>query len=174
MLEKFNQELKKYLESWDKYYAPLKNHEFFKGAKPTAIGWKTSDLAEFDAMLAELRTSCDQIHCGWVNERWLATLHLKEVELTGGIQLIKLMQRRPGSTDPVGLDHVDFYIPDKTLLETALKHETGVKWTNESNNPHCSWVSIWFEDTEAKLRDNSVLDVCIAELQEANDSILGT
>jgi hypothetical protein len=109
---------------------------------------------------------------GWVNERWLASLHLKDSELPGGIKILKLMQRRAGSTDPVGLDHLDFHAESEDEIKRILTNETDLNAAEESNNPLCHWHSIRFDDTEAKLRSDTVLDICIAELQEANRKII--
>ncbi len=161
-----------YRINWRDLFLGSTNKEFFKGLKPTAIGWKVTDLEEFDKLYADLRTQCDQIHLGWINERWLATMHLKETKLEWGIEVIKLMQRRPDSTDKTGLDHVDFQVSSLAVTKTVLKSETNLKWTHETNNPHCEWFSVWFGSTEAKLREGTVLDVCISELKEANQHIL--
>ena len=170
MIDEINQSLKAYQAKWQELVSNRKNKAFFKDLLPTAIAWKTVDLADFDTRFKELRDLCDKVHLGWVNDRWLATLNLKNTNLEWDIQVIKLMQRRPGSDDPIGLDHVDFYA--KTIDETVLKQEPDLKWTTESNNPHCSWLSIWFTGTEAKIRTDTVLDVCIAELQDASKAIV--
>src|SRR5690606_9304541 len=136
------------------------------------IGWKTTDLAEFDKLFAEWREACDQIHVGLINNRWIATLHLKDSKLSGDIEIIKLMQRRPGSEDAVGLDHLDFMNMEETNVKAILAEETGIKWSEEENGP-CKWTSIWFEGTEAKLRLGTVIDAVIDELQAVNNKIRG-
>jgi hypothetical protein len=145
--------------------------DFFKTLKPTALGWKTTDLDEYDQIFASLRDECDQIHIARLNDRWLATMHLKDAKLEGGIEIVKLMQRRPGSEDKTGLDHLDFMVSDMAKAHEILNNEPNLKWTNETNNPNCHWISIWFENTEAKIRDGSVIDVCIAELKDVNTNI---
>lgn len=170
--------LGEYRAKWKLLVSGRDDKHFFDNLKPTAVGWKTEDLAEFDGVFAELRGQCDQIHMAWINGRWLATMHLKSTELEWGISIIKLMQRRPGSSDAVGLDHVDFLTPKAASMSEAqkiLEKEPDLKWTQETNNPHCSWLSIWFASaslSEAKLRSNTVLDVCIAELQDVNRQII--
>lgn len=74
-----------------------------------AVVWKMADAAELQRRFDELRDRCDQIHFGWLNERWLVTMHLKDSSLSKGISIVKLMQRRPGSEDAVGLDHIGFF-----------------------------------------------------------------
>jgi len=170
--DEINQALGEYRAKWKLLVSGRDDKDFFEKLRPTAVGWKTEDLAAFDGVFAELRGQCDQIHVAWINERWLATMHLKSSELDWEISIIKLMQRRPGSSDAIGLDHVDFLMPDAIEAQKVLENEPKIKWTHETNNPHCSWLSIWFANTEAKLRNDTVLDVCIAELRETNSRLL--
>ena len=170
MLEEINEAAITYFKKWEDLVAQRQNQDFFRGLKSTSVGWKTLDLADFNHKLLELMADCDQVHLGWVNERWLASLHLKDSELPGGIKIIKLMQRRPGSIDPVGLDHLDFYAESEAEIIRVLAEEKNLVAAEESNNPLCHWHSIQFDDTEAKLRADTVLDVCIAELKEINES----
>lgn len=166
MLNKLSNSLKIFHKEWQGFVKSRRQKNFFNSLKPTAAAWKTTDLAEFEKLLLELSKDCDQVHLGWVNERWLATLHLKTKKLPMDIKIIKLMQRRPQSKDAVGLDHVDFLRPKNTKLDNILVKETGVKWTKEMNGRHCKWISIWFSNTEAKLRSDTVIDVCISEMNE--------
>ncbi len=168
MLEEMDKATAAYLKKWENLVQTCQNQTFFRRLKPTSIGWKTADIKEFNDLFSQLRDYCDQIHFGWVNERWLASLHLKEKVLPGNIKIIKLMQRRPGSSDPVGLDHLDFYHVSEEEIEQTLADEPNLNAAQESNNPLCHWHSIRFDNTEAKLRANTVLDVCIAELKEVS------
>ncbi len=160
-----------YLEKWRDLVEGRKNKDFFRQLKPTSIGWKTIDIEDFNDIFLELKDQCDQIHLGWVNERWLASLHLKDTALPGGITIIKLMQRRPGSNDPIGLDHLDFHASSEAGILHALSAETDLDAKEESNNPLCHRHSVRFGNTEAKLRADTVLDVCIAEMKETNEAI---
>jgi hypothetical protein len=45
-----------------------------------------------------------------------------------------------------------------------LTQETDLEWTEEKNGDHCKWLSIWFGGTEAKLRSDTVLQVCADEM----------
>ena len=171
MLDELSTAFEEFQTKWNALVAERTNKAFFESLKPTAVAWKTTDLAEFDRIFAELREKSDQIHLGWINERWLATMHLREGEVKGGIKLIKLMQRRPSSTDAIGLDHVDFYSPEVVGAEAILKAEPNLKWTPEDNG-HCHWLSLWFADTEAKLRTGTTVDVCIKELEDINKQLI--
>lgn len=173
MINELNAALEDYHDKWQRLVGVTRNKSFFERLKPTAVGWKTTDLADFDAKLAVLREHADQIHFGWVNERWLATIHLRDVTLTDGLTVVKLMQRRPGSTDATGLDHVDFYLDAKDGdAKGQLSQESSLKWNEEMNGEHCKWLSIWFDGCEAKLRSDTVLDVCIEEMKDVNAQIL--
>jgi hypothetical protein len=171
MLDELAAATKAYFKKWQTLVEGRGDKAFFASLKPTAVGWKTEDQADFDRRFTDLREHCDQIHFGWINERWIAVLHLKDSQLTDGITLVKLMQRRPGSTDATGLDHVDFYSPPTANVDQILGKESGLKWTHEEN-VHCKWVSLWFDGTEAKLRTDTTLDVCIRELEEVKENLL--
>lgn len=105
----------------------------------------------------------------WMNERWISEGCLK-TPLAHDIPIIKLMQRRPNSTDAIGLDHIDFYSFAVAGAEPLLDKE-GLKWTHEKNGI-CTWTSIWFAGTEAKLRTNTVLTVLADEYKQAEQRIL--
>ena len=137
------------------------------------MGWKTEDRAEYDRLVAELHDQADLVVETWMNGRWVAKLHLRDAKLVNGAEIIKIMQRRPGSTDAVGLDHVDFYSPEVTSAEPLLKQEANLKWTWESNDviEGYDWISIWFAGTEAKLKSDTVLDIVQAELKALNEKI---
>jgi len=172
MFDELNQAIDEYLAKWQNLVAQRQNKEFFDRMKVCAVGWKTADLAEYDRLFAAWREACDQIHVGLINDRWIATMHLKDSELHGGVTIIKLMQRRPGSTDAVGLDHIDFMDMEETNTKAVLADESDLKWTEEKNGL-CQWTSVWFDGTEAKLRTGTVVDVCIDELEEVNSKLRG-
>ncbi len=175
MFDQLNQAIDGYLGKWQALIAARqdeKNKEFFERLKPTAVGWKTEDIAEYDRLFSLWRDACDHIHVASLNDRWIAEMHLKDEKLSGNIEIIKLMQRRPGSSDAVGLDHLDFMDMEETNTKAILAEETDLKWTDEKNGL-CVWTSIWFDDTEAKLREGTVVDVSIAELQQVNNKIRG-
>jgi hypothetical protein len=84
MIDEYNSAIQGYMAEWLTYTATRKNNQYFKNLKPMAIGWKTEDLAEFNDRAAKLRDMSDQVHFGWVNERWLATFHVKGRQLDQG------------------------------------------------------------------------------------------
>jgi len=173
MFEMYNQALKTYLEKWEQLVAQTQNQEFFQSLKPVTVGWKVSDHHDYVKLYEELREHCDMTVEKWMNQRWIAKLHLRNTTLAGGIEVIKLMERRPASTDSVGLDHVDFYSPAVTRAEAILSAEPDLRWTHEENDTVAgyNWISIWFNDTEAKLKSDTIYDVLTTELQEINEHI---
>jgi hypothetical protein len=164
MFDELNKAIEEYRAKWAKVLGAAANKELFQELKPTAVGWKVANGAEFDRLLAEWREECGQVHMNWMNGRWIATLILRDgQESAWGLRVIKLMQRRPDSSDALGLDHVDFYNPRVAAAkEQLLTGEPALKVTNEENGA-CKWISIWFAGTEAKLRPNTTLDVCATE-----------
>jgi plasmid maintenance system killer protein len=173
MFEDLNQAIGVYRTKWEALIAQRSDKPLFEDMLPTAVAWKTEDLADFDKRFAELRDHAGQIHLGWVNERWLATFHLRNDQLAWGVQIVKLMQRRPGSADATGLDHIDFLLPSGVDGKAALQAEPELKWSEEKNGDWCKWLSIWFDGTEAKLRAGTTLEVCIKELQAVNEQVVG-
>jgi hypothetical protein len=174
MIDELNKALSEYQTKWHRLVGERKDKHFFEALKITAVGWKTEDFAELQRRFHTLRDSCDQIHLGWLNDRWIATMHLRDQKLHGNIEVIKLMQRRPGSKDAVGLDHLDFLTPEGQDAKTVLSAEPNLKWTEEKNGEFCKWISIWFDNTEAKLRSDTTIDVCIAEMQAISKQVTGT
>ena len=146
MIDELHGSLKQYEQKWQRLLADRKDKDFFFGLKPTAVAWKVVDIDDFNRRFMELRDHCDQIHYGWVNDRWLVTLHLKDIVLPWKIEIVKLFQRRPGSTDATGLDHVDFLVPTGDDAKATVTDEA-IQWTEEMNGAHCKWISVWFEGT---------------------------
>jgi hypothetical protein len=173
MLDEINAALEAYEQKWQKLIAVRHDRKFFAGMRPTAVGWKTEDREEYDHILAELHDQTDKIIETWMNGRWVAKLHLKDIRLANDATIIKVMQRRPDSTDLVGLDHVDFYNPEIKHAESHLKGEQDLKWSWESNDvtENYDWISVWFDGTEAKLKSDTVLDIISTELRELSKEI---
>ncbi len=171
MIDEINAAIGDYQIKWCALIKGRKDVSFFESLKPFSVGWKVADLAEFDRRFAELRGRCVQVHLMWMNDRWIATMFLKEGEnLSWNIPIIKLMQRRPKSTDALGLDNVDFYTPDFLDANTLCAKESDLKFTDEFNG-ECKWTSLWFDGTEAKIRNQTSADVTIAELQLAQERL---
>jgi hypothetical protein len=172
MLDQITGELNTYTQKWNALIGRVQNKSFFEALKPVAVGWKVADRTEYDKLYAEIHDQCDRTIETWMNGRWVAKMHLKDASLTGGIEIIKIMERRPGSTDALGLDHVDYYSED-SHIQQALEAESDIKWSVESNDVIAGyeWLSVWFDNTEAKIKSDTVLDIIVKELEEINDHI---
>ena len=167
----YNQAVDAYQAKWKDLIA-AQSDPMFADLRPVAIGWKVTDSDEFNERYATLLGDCDQVYVERLNGRLIAKMYLGEhAVLNWGISIVKIMQRRPNSTDAVGLDHIDFYCADMSAAETALG-QTKLHWTHESNGPNHPWISIWFEETEAKLLGHTVLEVAARNLQDTNDRIV--
>lgn len=173
MVDELKTALAAYETKWQALLGASSDKLFFEALLPTSVAWKTEDLNDFNQRFNVLRDLSDQVHLGWVNERWLATFHLKEATLPLGLTVIKLMQRRPGSADAVGLDHLDFYYQPGDAKAKDILAKESFEWTEEKNGEHCKWLSIWFDGTEAKIRSDTVLEVCAQELKDIETQILG-
>ncbi|HUD05837.1 MAG TPA: hypothetical protein VMR18_02920 [Candidatus Saccharimonadales bacterium] len=154
---------KSYFRKWDSLVGKSPFAEF----QPVAIGWKAKDINQFNAILTNLFKDnlLTQCHVGFVDKRYIAAAVFKN-PLYRSICILKLMQRRPGSADPVGLDHVDFYAKDLAAVGKKLQKSNFGSVTNESNESH-NWVSLRFSGTEVKFVDHTVLDVGVKEMREA-------
>lgn len=171
MINQLNEALKDYQTKWRRLVAGRRNKDFFEELQPTAVAWKVAERTEHNQLVAELQDKCKLVIDSWMDGRWIAKLVLREdTRLEWGIQVIKIMERRPGSTDLAGLDHVDFYSPAVEQADTFLKEEPELDWRHETNFAH--WISVRWEGTEAKLRTDTVLDSYIRELRLTRNTIL--
>ncbi len=172
MFDEVNKAIDEYLGKWQALVAWRKNKEFFERLRPTAVAWKVADLAEYDRLLHQWRDSSNQVVETWMNDRWIAVMDVRDKQLHGDIQILELMQRRPNTDGALGLSHIDFMDMEQTNTKAILDEETGVDWS-DGQNGSAVWTSIKFDGGEAKLREGTVLDQVITELQEANNKVRG-
>ncbi|HEY8999427.1 MAG TPA: hypothetical protein VIM53_03890 [Candidatus Saccharimonadales bacterium] len=164
MFDELQSAINAYQGKWQALCSGRKDAVFFNSLRPTSIGWKVTDRAEYDKLYALWHDAAEHIHEVWLNERYIATFYLRD-ELTSGIKVVKLMQRRPNSTDAVGLDHMDFYTADDISVVALHAKEPDLEFSEEHNGL-CAWTSLWFDGTEAKLRNETVLAVSAKELMQ--------
>ncbi len=168
MIKEIASEIDRYHDDWDAFENMDTVNHLIKS--PSAVGWKTEDFNEFMQSLGQLlRDGAEQVHIGKVNERFIASIVFSK-PFAWGIHIVKLMQRRPGSDDPIGLDHIDFLTKEE-LKETKLALANISDWEEESNDVH-TWISLRFNGREAKLVDHLVIDVAVQELEEIEGQIL--
>ncbi|HSE61092.1 MAG TPA: hypothetical protein VLA88_02240 [Candidatus Saccharimonadales bacterium] len=171
MIDEINAAITNYQTKWQALVAARTDKQFFAALKPTSVGWKVKETADLDAMVFKLRDLCDHVLLVRMNDRWVAKLLLRDAKLAWNIPIIKILQLRPGSTDAVGMDHIDFYsiLPEEEI-EERLASES-VRWSHEENRPGYTWASVWFEGTEAKIKNYTILDIQTEELQAVSATI---
>lgn len=175
MFEQVNQALDEYFGKWRRLIDGRKdarNKEFFERLKPTAVGWKVADFDEYNRLLQEWRGACETIVEKWINERWVAKLHLKDISLNGDIKVIELIMRRSDSSASSGFNSVDFLCMEETNARAILEEESDIQWSDEKNGIS-EWISIKFDNTEAKLRSWTILDLAQEELRLISNEIRG-
>ena len=172
MIDELNNAIDDYKGKWQKLTAQRSDKPFFEALFPTSVGYKAVDRTEFDRCVAELQDLCSDVLFVWMNDRWVAKMILRE-PIGWGIGIVKVLQRRPGSTDVAGFDHVDFYShKNEAEIERTLAKED-LKWTHEENRTDYTWASIWFDNTEAKIKNYTILDIEMRQLADVNARIKG-
>ena len=173
MIDELNQAIEAFQSRWRILTDGRTNRQFFENLRPVAVTLKVADEAAFDQKFLELKSTCDQMHAGWLDERWLGMGRLRGQKLAWDISVVKLYQRRPNSKDALGLDHIDFLVPKGVDAKTALEAEPNLNWTEEKGD-YADWLSIWFDGgPEAKLRapGKTTLDAILAELTEVRNEV---
>ncbi len=170
MFDELNEAVEGYRLKWQTVVDGRSDKTFFATLRPTIVGWKTTDRAEYDRLFALWHDACDFISENFLNDRYIAKLCLRE-SLHWNIKVIKLMQPKPGKNIAVNsLDHIDFYSPERVTLQVLQAKEPQLKWTDGTDKA-CPSVSLWFDDMEAKLRENTVLDVVAEDARRISDEI---
>ncbi len=157
-----------FLADWADWCAEVEEYAFAE-LKPMHVGWKVADESTLGQKVASLLPFTEQGHIGTVDNRKIILLALKKPVET--IPILQVMQLRPGSSDPIGLDHVAFYCENIVDLENFFKNSQ-YTWERQSNPGH-AWISLWFgaHNREAKFFDHTSLDIGAQELTEASTKI---
>jgi hypothetical protein len=138
--------------------------------QPVAISWKVEHKVALYSNLRLIGGQASQVHIGTVSDRFIALALLKKEYQ--GVHIVKLLERRPGSHDVLGLDSLDYHVSDLGQAYKLLK-ATGARVTREHNDAH-EWLSLRFgrnHEYEAKFIDHSLLDVAIQELESAKERL---
>lgn len=170
--EALSQSLDKYFIKWDEYIARMGLYSIAEKMRPVAVGWKVGSRTEYRRVMSVLDNYATQIHSVSVGKRKIATVVLEE-QLTRGLSVIKVIERREGSRDVVGLDHVDFYLPIIDGIAEMLERNEA-NWRRQGNDNY-KRLSVRFgpESTfEAKIIDHTVLNIAADELNYASQKIL--
>lgn len=164
--------LEKYFIKWDEYVSRMGLFAIAEKMRPVAVGWKVSSNAEYRRTMSVLDNFASQIHSVSVGKRKFATVVLNE-PLAKGITVIKVIERRAGSRDIVGLDHIDFYLPMVEGIAEMLDRGQA-NWRRQGNDKY-KRLSVRFGPEslyEAKIIDHTVLDIAADELMYAGQKIL--
>lgn len=164
--------LQRYKLAWRALLQEYDMFDFADYAIATTVSWKVADEERLFAALQANTAEIEQVHIGTVNDRFIASAVLhKPVE--DQLWLLKILERRAGSKDPLGLDSVDFLVPDIERTHQGLK-SAGLYVVKEHNDMH-SWLSLRFgpnDEFEAKFTDHLVLDVAGRELKATEETLL--
>ena len=164
--------LQRYNIAWRKLLQEYQLEALGDHVVATTVSWKVGDKARLFADLQMIAPYVEQVHVGTVDKRYIASCVLHE-PLEADLWIIKVLERRPGATDPLGLDSVDFITKDPQKVYETFK-AIGLTVAKERNAVH-DWVSVRFgtnDEFEAKFTDHLVLDVTIKEMKSAADHIL--
>lgn len=137
----------------------------------TTLSWKVANKAGLFWNMKNLSPLIEQMHVGTVNDRYIASMVLKQ-PIQQSIWVIKILERRPGSQDALGLDSLDYLVKDLSAAREDVQLK-GHKIAAEHNDMH-EWLSLRFgadDAFEAKFVDRIVLDVAIKELQLSTEAI---
>jgi hypothetical protein len=157
--------LSDYGKAWQDFAQEYKLQGWAKAMRPNTISWKVANKDALYENLTELAGRTEQAHIGLVNNRLIASI-VTTAPVYQDIRIVKILERRPGSGDPLGLDSLDYLVKDIEKTYQLLK-KTGANIDKENNEMH-SWLSLRFGklgEFEAKITDHLVLEVAIKELE---------
>lgn len=170
--EALSASLDKYFSKWDEYVARMGIYGIAEKMRPTAVAWKVADRADYRRAISVLDPYALQMHSVVVGDRKIATAVLSKPQARG-ISVIKVIERRKGARDAVGLDHVDFYLPMLDGLAEMLERGEA-NWRRQGNDKY-ERLSVRFGPEslfEAKIMDHTVLDIAAEELKYASKRML--
>jgi hypothetical protein len=169
--ETLKKALEDYNAAWKAFLVVRHLETLEHTAVPNTISWKVADKADLFAVLESLKTDAEQMHVGTVNDRLIASVVLHKPY--DGMSIVKILERRPGSDDPLGLDSLDYMVKDPEHTYELLK-DAEAHIVKESNEVH-DWLSLRFGknlEFEAKFVDHLVLAVAIKEMEIAQTKLL--
>ena len=170
--EALSASLDKYFAKWDEYVARMGLYAIAEKMRPVAVGWKVADRMDYRRTLSILENYAQQMHSITVSKRRFGTVVLED-PLVRGITIIKLIERRPGSRDALGLDHIDFYLP---LIEgiAEMLERSEANWRRQGSDNY-KRLSVRFGPEslyEAKIIDHTILEICADELENSGKRLI--
>jgi hypothetical protein len=163
---------KDYQAAWTAFLKAYKLQSLERLAKPTTFSWKVADKAELFKNLVDTAAITEEVHIGTVNGRFIASSVLT-TPIENDLYILKILERRSGSSDPLGLDSIDFLCQDSSAVVKMLE-SAGANAVPEHNDMH-GWISLRFGENnqyEAKFTDHLVLSVAIKEMHQAEDKLV--
>ncbi|HSX36915.1 MAG TPA: hypothetical protein VLG13_02245 [Patescibacteria group bacterium] len=160
--------LGEYEAAWKAFLVDNRLEQLEQIAVPTTLSLKVANKAELFRYLEDNAGNIEQVHIGTVNDRYIASAALKEP--IDNLPILKILQRRPGSSDSLGLDSID-YLVKSTEEVFRLLQGAGATIEKQHNEVH-AWLSLRFgskKQYEAKFTDHVVLEVAIKELRMTID-----
>lgn len=136
----------------------------------TTLSIKVADKVTLFQLLEVNADNIEQVHIGTVDDRYIASAMLRQPY--ENLPILKVLERRPGSEDLLGLDSID-YLVDSTEKVFERIQRAGLPIVKESNEVH-SWLSVRFgaaQQFEAKFTDHLVLEVAIKELRMTSEQL---
>lgn len=99
------QALTAYKSAWNILIKENKLEQLDRTIIPTTLSLKVADKNRLFQQLQSVVDQIDQLHIGTVNNRFIASIFLTTT--IEGLPILKILERRPGSDDPLGLDSLD-------------------------------------------------------------------
>lgn len=168
-MDQIQSALETYFFEWNQWAEQATEYDF-SSVRLMHVGWKVPDESALGSEVSQLLQFADQGHIATIHNRKIVLLVLKQpIE---GVPVMQIIQRRPGGSEAVGLDHVAFYCKDLKPLLAALA-QTDYNW-QRLDGPGHQWVSLRFGDgdaREAKFFDRTSLDIAASELEEESAKI---
>jgi hypothetical protein len=154
------------LDHWERFNS-VGAQEAFREYNPVPVGlnYKLADKQELDRVLTNFTDAGDQVHIGWFDGRFGATIY--KHNSAGSICFVKLLARRQGRGDPTGLEGMDLLLPLGTPLTPLLGRLSPLGFAcGVVNNDAHTWLEVKDADGfEFKFADHTVWEVCIKEMQ---------
>ena len=161
-----------YQAAWSEFITINSLQAFVDSAQATTISWKVDSQKTMFDNLEQLASNTEQVHIATVNQRFIATVVL--INPVREMRLLKILVRRSGLNDPLGLDSIDYVVENTTIASEVLGKVADCTLQKEHNDMH-GWLSLRFgknRQFEAKFMDHLVLAVAQKELEITEKEIL--
>jgi hypothetical protein len=171
--ETLSQSLDLYFKKWDSFIDRVGLRDYANKMKPVALGWKVATNYEYRRMLSTLELYSKQSHGIKVGKRKIATFVLDDT-LQRGIGVIKVLERGNNINEKLGLDHVEFFVPNTAGIPEILD-KSEVNWKVQGNDNFQRIVIRFGPEKllEARLGDHTILDISANELTAAGKKLVG-